>query len=51
MKIKLELNSQDIIDLNNSPSEVIELAHKMLEEAFRRKDESLKCSIIIEDKD
>lgn len=53
MKIRLDLSAQDLIELNNleTEPEVIAKAHNMLTEIFDNRENLIKCSISIDDKE
>ena len=53
MKIKLDLNATDLMELNDSETtaQVIASAHAMLDTIFEEKDTLIKCSITIDDKE
>lgn len=53
MKIKLDLNSEDLMALNNSETsaEVEAQAHDLLAHIFEEKDNLIKCSITMEAKE
>lgn len=53
MKIKLDLNANDLLMLNNpnTEEEVISKAHEMLANIFDAKDNLIKCTIQMDDKD
>ena len=50
MKIRLDLTSADLMDLNNpeTTDEVIAEAHLILDHIFQEKDKLIKCSITID---
>jgi len=49
MKIKLELNAQDITELSDSETSkhVREMAHDMIDEMLNNRDDYIKCTISI----
>ena len=53
MKMKLDLNAQDLMELNDpeTTAEIVAEAHAMLDEIFENKDTLIKCSITMDDKD
>ena len=53
MKIRLDLTSTDLMELNDpETSSVIQTqAHDMLSRIFEEKDNLIKCSITIDDKE
>lgn len=53
MKIKLDLNSDDLRELNDpeTSQQVINEARNMLDEIFENRDQLIKCSIVLDNKD
>lgn len=53
MKIKLDLNSEDLMALNNpeTSAEVEAQAHDLLARIFEERDKLIKCSITMENKE
>lgn len=53
MKLKLDLNASDLSALNNpdTEGEVMAQAYDMLKAIFEKKDELIKCSITMDDKE
>lgn len=53
MKLKLDLSAQDLKELNDpeTASVVMAQAHDMLSKIFEEKDNLIKCSITIDDKE
>lgn len=53
MKIRLDLTSTDLMELNDpeTASVVMGQAHDMLSKIFEEKDNLIKCSITIDDKE
>ena len=53
MKIRLDLTSADLRELNDPKTEpeVIAKAHNMLTEIFDNRENLIKCSISIDDKE
>ena len=53
MKIKFDMNAQDLMELNNpeTTDAVIAKAHEMLDSIFENRDELIKCSITLDDKE
>lgn len=53
MKIRLDLSAQDLMELNDpeTASVIQTQAHNMLSRIFEEKDNLIKCSIAIDDKE
>ena len=53
MKIRLDLTITDLMKLNNpeTTSVIMAQAHDMLSKIFEEKDNLIKCSITIDDKE
>ena len=53
MKLKLDLSAQDLMELNDpeTASVIQTQAHDMLSRIFEEKDNLIKCSITIDDKE
>lgn len=53
MKLKLDLSAQDLMELNDpeTASVIQTQAHNMLSRIFEEKDNLIKCSIAIDDKE
>lgn len=53
MKIRLDLSAQDLMELNDpeTASVIMAQAHDMLSKIFDEKDNLIKCSITVDDKE
>lgn len=53
MKLKLDLSAQNLMELNDpeTASVIQTQAHNMLSRIFEEKDNLIKCSIAIDDKE
>lgn len=50
MKLKLDLNYEELTDLNDSElkANIVSMAHAMLDEALDRREQATKCSVTID---